>query len=97
MKTYYIPEEINIMHIKFKIEQTNTIYLSRSSTTSNTIELRSNLPEDRKLQVLIREVLSICQELTGQREAANNPMTQATAVALYSVLMENNFMQRPAE
>lgn len=97
MKTYYIPEEISIMNLKFKIEQTNAIYLSRSSTTNNTIKLREDLPEDRKLQVLIREILRICLELTGQPDAANSPMTQATAAALYSVLMENNLMQRPAE
>ena len=94
-----IPDEISILHVKYKVIQVPVIdkgegdgfILGKVNFTNNTIQIDQGLCDTLKLQTLIHEIMHAVFFQTGQSEAQNNEaVCQAAAAGLMSVIQEND-------
>lgn len=100
MNKHSIPDCISICGIKFKIEQVNCVNkgeggytLGKIDFSTDVIQLDVDLPEDKKLQVLIHEILHAVFDLTGNQEIGDDEKTvQGVATALYCLVKENKLL-----
>ena len=100
MKLQSIPDCISICGIKFKIEQVSCVNkgdggytLGKIDFSTDVIQLDVDLPEDKKLQVLIHETLQAVFELTGNQEIGDDEKTlQGVATVLDCLVKENKLL-----
>lgn len=97
-----IPDEISILHVKYKVIQVPVIdkgegdgfILGKVNFTNNTIQIDQGLCDTLKLQTLIHEIMHAVFFQTGQSEAQNNEaVCQAAAAGLMSVIQENDLKE----
>ena len=102
MKLQSIPDCISICGIKFKIEQVSCVNkgdggytLGKIDFSTDVIQLDADLPEDKKLQVLIHEILHAVFDLTGNQEIGDDEKTvhgrrhqrRSSKVIMHSIFM----------
>jgi len=96
-----LPEQIYICGIKFKIIEKEVVCKGEAGITrgivnfhNDTIEIDSELSDDRKVQVLIHECLHALLDLTGNKKLSEDEKTvQSIATALYCTFKENKLLR----
>ena len=95
-----LPKKLYICGIKFEIVEKPVICKGDAGITrgivnfqNDTIEIDSELNEDRKIQVLIHECLHAILDLSGNKDVCEDEKAvQSIATAVYCTLKENKLL-----
>lgn len=95
-----LPKKVYICGIKFEIVEKPVICKGDTGLTrglvnflNDTIEIDSELSDDRKVQVLIHECLHAIFDLSGNTEiCTDEKAVQSIATAVYCTLKENKLL-----
>ena len=87
-----LPKKLYICGIKFEIVE-KPVICKGDAGLNDTIEIDSELSDDRKVQVLIHECLHAIFDLSGNTEiCTDEKAVQSIATAVYCTLKENNLL-----
>lgn len=95
-----LPKQLYICGIKFEIVEKSVICKGEAGLTrgivnfvNDTIEIYSELSDDRKVQILIHECLHAILDLSGNKNICEDEKAvQSIATAMYCTLKENDLL-----
>lgn len=102
-KEWKLPKSISVCGLAFQIVEKPVVCKGDAGITrgaiylhEGVIEIDETMPDDRKAQVLIHELLHAICDVTGNSEInADEKAIQSIATALYCVIKENNLFSLP--
>lgn len=89
-------KKINILGLTYTIEEVeqvdkNTRLFGEINYVDQTIKLEKGLSEEKKLNVLLHEIIhAVFEQLNFEKENENEHLIQSLANALYQILKSNN-------